>query len=274
MEGNITYDIDELYQINYAYPAVALISWGFFTFLFLKASPSWSKKLFPAYDSLSDNLKQDWNSRVTSLVHCAIVSPIAIYVVLADEEVNRDPVWGYSVISRIVMAITEGFMLADFLVIIKYFPLKDAIIFSFHHLATLYPYTYNVLYGPMPYFGCFKLTTEGSTPFVNLRWFLSTLELTDGDLYFYNGILMTFSFFVLRILTIIPYWISVYRTFSTHPMPGITPHMRNSLIFGSIALDLLNIYWFRKMLLGAKKVMDKRNLANEKEAKTIKDKEL
>lgn len=68
---------------------------------------------------------------------------------------------------------------------------------------------------------------------------------------------------MLRVAPIIPFWVAVYRTFSTHPMQGITWKMRGSLIVGSFILDTLNLYWFRKMLHGAKKVMNRRSLVKE-----------
>jgi uncharacterized membrane protein YagU involved in acid resistance len=42
--------------------------------------------------------------------------------------------------------------------------------------------------------------TEASTPFVNLRQLLAWHHLTDNRLYLMNGLLMTLSFFVFRIV--------------------------------------------------------------------------
>lgn len=254
---------DDLFQINYMYSLVAASSFTFFTVMFYIVSPWFSKKISSQYETLDLYVQHDWNSRVIAVIHASVVTPLAIYVVLVDEEAKRDPVWGNSLVARTAMALTEGYMISDFIIVLRYFPLKDAVIYSFHHIATLYPYTYNVLYGPMPYFGCFKLATEGSTPFVNIRWFLSTLKRSDSDLYYYNGIVMTGLFFMLRVVPIIPFWIAIYGTFTTHPMQGITWEMRGSLVIGSLILDLLNLYWFRKMLHGAKKVMNRRSLVKE-----------
>merc|ERR1712232_210072 len=45
---------------------------------------------------------------------------------------------------------------------------------------------------------CTSMITEISTPFINLRWFLATHKMTDGTLYFVNGLTFTLLFFVFR----------------------------------------------------------------------------
>ena len=44
------------------------------------------------------------------------------------------------------------------------------------------------------------ILVEFTTPFVNLRWFLDKLGMKGSSLYFWNGLAMTLSWFVVRVL--------------------------------------------------------------------------
>jgi hypothetical protein len=46
--------------------------------------------------------------------------------------------------------------------------------------------------------GLIAILAEFTTPFVNARWFLDKLGMKSSQLYFYNGLAMTFSWFIFR----------------------------------------------------------------------------
>jgi hypothetical protein len=62
---------------------------------------------------------------------------------------------------------------------------------------------------------------------------------------------MTFIFFMARIFIIPIYWYKVYSISST-PDWIQTKHLRYLMVITCLALDCTNIYWFMKMLHGAK----------------------
>ncbi len=70
-----------------------------------------------------------------------------------------------------------------------------------HHL--LFPITYGVtLYLSDPPFGLYVMAVlqlcEFTTPFLHIRWFLSTLGMKSSKLYLYNGLVFTLSFIAVR----------------------------------------------------------------------------
>ena len=104
--------------------------------------------------------------------------------------------------------------------------------------------------------------TEITTPFVNNRYFLSLHNKSDGKCYLYNGLMMTFSFFIFRCV------------FMSYLVVGLTigslrdnnyhlgaPELQRYAIYVSICLYFillaLNFVWFHKMVKGAIKHLNK-----------------
>jgi len=96
---------------------------------------------------------------------------------------------------------------------------------------------------------------EATSPFVNMRWFLSTAGYgKDSKLYIVNGIAMFISFFVLRVA--FNWWLCIQRFYvqwaDFAPLP---------LYFKSIALVLfpinltLQMMWFSQILKGIIKIV-------------------
>ena len=57
--------------------------------------------------------------------------------------------------------------------------------------------------------GCISLMTEVSTPFVSLRALLDMHKMKDSKLYLVNGVLMTLSFFLFRV--VFQSWLVFYK---------------------------------------------------------------
>ena len=72
--------------------------------------------------------------------------------------------------------------------------------------------------------------------------------------YLVNGILMTIIFFLIRIVTIPPYWMKVYAIYGT-PAYMRLGRIWYVLVSSCIILDYLNLVWFYKILRGCKKVI-------------------
>lgn len=103
----------------------------------------------------------------------------------------------------------------------------------------------------MPYFANFRLIVELSTPLVNMRWFLYVCGYPKDSLkFFLNGISMTFIFFLVRIFSIPFYWYKVYTILDT-PQWSKLKYFRHVMILTCVCLDVINIYWFKKMFKGA-----------------------
>ena len=87
------------------------------------------------------------------------------------------------------------------------------------------------------------------------RWFMDVLGFPKSSAPFLiNGILMTIIFFLIRIVTIPPYWMKVYAIYGT-PAYMRLGRIWYVLVSSCIILDYLNLVWFYKILRGCKKVI-------------------
>ncbi len=112
--------------------------------------------------------------------------------------------------------------------------------------------------------------TELSTPFVSLRALLSMHKKTSGNLYIVNGLLMTFSFLVVRV--IFQTWLVLLRLapavfYRQLEMMSecyqITHYISNFSLVMYLALVFLNFFWFYKMFTGLMKFFTKSRAKKE-----------
>jgi hypothetical protein len=103
----------------------------------------------------------------------------------------------------------------------------------------------------MPYFANLRLIVELSTPLVNMRWYLYALGYKkDSIIFFVNGIVMTVTFFLVRVAFIPVYWYKVYIVIDS-PLWMKMRNFRYIMVITCIILDVINVYWFQKMFKGA-----------------------
>ena len=87
------------------------------------------------------------------------------------------------------------------------------------------------------------------------RWFMDVLGFPKSSAPFLiNGVLMTIIFFLIRIVTIPPYWMKVYAIYGT-PAYLRLGRIWYVLVSSCIILDYLNLVWFYKIIRGCKKVI-------------------
>ncbi len=87
------------------------------------------------------------------------------------------------------------------------------------------------------------------------RWFLDTLKFSKTSKAFvFNGVSMTLVFFFVRILAMPIYWWKVY-TVAITPLWSYMGHFRFVLLVVCTVLDVINLYWFTKMVRGVTRIM-------------------
>lgn len=95
----------------------------------------------------------------------------------------------------------------------------------------------------------YRLISEGSTIFINLRWILLTLDMKESRMYSLNGFMVLITFGICRILPIVPMWFVCLQ----YPWLPIwtTFNYGYKVMFTVICiiLDSLNIYWYTKILI-------------------------
>ena len=102
--------------------------------------------------------------------------------------------------------------------------------------------------GVFPYIALYRLCSEGSTPFVNNRWFLLTMGKKNSKLYVWNGVALVIMFALVRISTIIPIWSLFFSLMDSPAWNSIELKYKLICVLSSAPLDLLNIFWFSKIL--------------------------
>lgn len=210
------------------------------------------------YSALNRKTKLNFDIHVVSMVQC-IISVATLVPAWGHEHFqNRasDPyssIFGYNAYSGFVLAITIGYFIWDLIVCLLYIRLFGAG-FLLHAFAALYVFSVG-LFKPycLPWLPAFLLF-ELSTPFVNVNWFSSRLPAgtVPDKLVLINGVLLLVTFFLVRIVWgfyavgLVAY--DMYRV--AHLASWFWPF---SILTLNISLDVLNVFWFTKMVAIAKK---------------------
>ncbi|XP_039203458.1 TLC domain-containing protein 4-B-like isoform X2 [Crotalus tigris] len=200
-----------------------------FQFSFSALSPQLSLSLSPSYSSLPSVKQSEWNSRCVSTLHAVIVGLFCLYILWYDDAINANPIWGDPRLVKLNVAVTCGYLLYG----------KHPII-GFHKSR-----------GVLPYFANFRLLSEFSTPFVNLRWFLDAAGWPrTSRLVLANGLAMTVVFFMVRIAVIPSYYMQVYSWYGTPEYERLGLGVQLAWIGPSIALEMLNLVWMYRIVRG------------------------
>jgi hypothetical protein len=105
------------------------------------------------------------------------------------------------------------------------------------------------------WYSSYRLMAEFSTPFVNIRWILYAIGMKNTRRYKINGLLMTISFFVCRILAMPFYWYYVAKNYSLPEFKTVPKQMVVFWLLLPALLDCLNLFWFHKMVNGIIKAL-------------------
>ncbi|XP_061489715.1 TLC domain-containing protein 4 isoform X2 [Rhineura floridana] len=208
-------------------------------------------------------------NETVSTFHALVVGLFCLYILLYDEAVNGDRVWGDPSTVQLNLAITSGYLISDLLLIIFYWKAIGDIYFIIHHLVALYAYSFVLGRGLLAYFANFRLLAEFSTPFVNQRWFFEVLGYSKASkANIINGLLMTIAFFLGRIIVIPIYYSNVATEFGTEAFHKLGFAAQSAWFISSIVLDVMNLMWMVKITKGCYKVIC---LIGQGEAKTNKN---
>lgn len=229
-----------------------------FYFLVQLSSPLVCKACFGKnYTGLNMKTKLNFDIHVVSMVQC-VVSIAALLPGWNHLHVkNRvsDPyssIYGYTAYNGFVSAITMGYFVWDLYVCLKHRKLFG-LGFLLHAFAALYVFTCSLIPYCLPWMPAFLLF-ELSTPFVNINWFGSRLPAgTISDTVMaINGLLLIAIFFLVRIVWGF-YAISLVAIDMYQVAQHATYLLPISILGLNILLDVLNVFWFSKMLAIANK---------------------
>lgn len=236
---------------SFDYLPIVFLSYVTFMIIYLVVAPLLSNVISKVYPTLKLNHKIEWNNRFTSTILSLVVSSISLYVLVVDHAIALSPLIYNSLLVKTNIAIVMGYTLSDMTIILFNYKIIGDVFTLLHHSFSLIGYGYALTYSVMPYFANFRLICELSTPLVNMRWFLYASGLNKTSFYFLlNGLVMTAMFFTVRIAIIPIYWYKVYSV-SDSQLWTQMQHFRYIMIITCLILDVINIFWFKKMFRGA-----------------------
>ena len=215
------------------------------------------KEIYPRKICQIGKKKGFYNTLLSSTIHALIASSGTGYLLLTGG-LGNNPVYSKSPIGFAVMQISLGYVLADFVVCLLDKNFRKDFGSLAHHIAGIISIALGLFYqGKFMFFIIFRLLSELSTPLVNLFWILTMLDRRDSPLFAITSWGMLITFFLYRLAP--EYWIwNVLLTALFHPASVIVPVLiRVWVFFNYIAFDILNIFWFWKMLKGAAKQIRK-----------------
>ncbi|XP_050780573.1 TLC domain-containing protein 4-like [Gopherus flavomarginatus] len=240
--------MEESTRLGYCIVAGSFVAFQFF---FSAVSPQLSLALSRHYSSLTAVKKCEWNSRCVSTLHALIVGLFCLYILFFDEAINANPIWGDPDLVKFNVAISCGYLLYDLLLLLRYWKTLGDSLFVCHHLVALYAYGYVLSRGVLPYFANFRLLSELSTPFVNLRWFFDTVGQPRSSWFVLaNGLAMTVVFFLVRIAVIPSYYARMLAWYGTPEYARLGLAVQVAWIVPSLALEVLNLVWMYKIIRG------------------------
>jgi len=253
-------------NILYVHSPYLLLSTAIWTIIFLASSPI-SKHFSKSYQNLPRRLRMQWDNRIVALLHSVFILPFAFYGLFGDQVLGADHLHAFSSLGYFIMTTACGYFFWDTIMCLFHFQ-DFGLGFLLHGIGCLFTYLFS-LDGVLMYYGCFYLTFEGSTPFLNFHWFMDKTNVADTNpIKKCNAVLLILTFFVFRIIFGIGYsyfvWkdIDIFVATSTNLAHiGIMYYF----YFAILLLNGLNVFWFHSIVNFALKSSKKVEKERKKE---------
>lgn len=242
-----------------------------YAFLFYQAissfiSPIVNRLIFgQRYTSIKDEkLKIDFDIHVVSMVQ-ALLSIYIVWPVLTLPVSNNNLATYQNDYCSMISALSAGYFVWDLIVCLKYIH-----IYGYQYLIHAVVALYGSLVPLMPLNQVWVpklMIYEASTPFVNINWYImqltsppatSNLKPVDIPMWFnaLNGVCLMAVFFVVRIvwgnLAQVIYLYQMYQCRAD--MSPLKASLGVILALVALVLNMLNMFWFNKMLKIARKL--------------------
>ena len=186
-----------------------------------------------------------------STVHAVVVTLFASYV-LASGSLSRNRVFSYSPDGYAVLQITLGYATADFIICILDPYLRTMPSILAHHVGMIAGISMCFYHRLYMFFVVYRLLSEFSTPFVNMRLFVCEIGDKRSWWYVIASCGMIFSFFLCRILVIPWHTYGLIVSFIS-TAANIPTYLLAYMVLNFGTFDVLNVYWFYKMVKGGLK---------------------
>lgn len=193
------------------------------------------------------------HSHLGSTIH-AVIAFICASIILARGDLAKDKVYAVSTSGVLTAHVTAGYVLGDTSICLIDPYLRTVYSTLFHHLAMIFGLFMSLYHRLFLYFVVYRLLAEFSTPFVNWRAVLYETGNKKSMWYSVASWGMLVSFFLCRVM-VIPWHTYALLTVLQSPEAATVPLSLKAIMLLNFPLfDLLNIFWFYKMLKGAYKL--------------------
>lgn len=233
-----------------------ILSALFYQFVYIVSSYV-SPHVCQGYRTLSRRTQVNFDIHVASQVQAILIVALS-YPLFSDAVLQADRVYGYTPYAGFVTAMAMGYFIWDVYVCVRFYSMFG-FGFALHGFAAAFVFLQSMRPLLIPYSPHFLLF-EASTPFLNVNWFAS--HLPEGTIPFWiqkiNGLFLLATFFSIRIIwgfyqasNIVKDLFFGYAAFDrVHPLWSAI-----GVCAANLSLDVLNIYWFYKMLRLAKRAL-------------------
>jgi hypothetical protein len=196
-----------------------------------------------------------------SSVHGVVVSAVGFYVLATQEELY---VQGYAYEtpeSRLCVAIVVGYLISDMYLGLTHMEWPGSEMMLFHHVLGIFSMIYTAVHHIGTGMVVCIVVLEATSPFVNFRWFFEKngLKQTSPILYIVNGVMITLSWFLLRICFY--GWMIVSFVFNRwSELMTYDNHMHTVVVVVGLAGGyILQVVWFKKIFVGMLKALKSSN---------------
>ncbi|KAL0363719.1 UNVERIFIED_CONTAM: TLC domain-containing protein 4 B [Sesamum calycinum] len=216
---------------------------------------------FRSYNGLTKIQRTEWNNRGISTLHAVFISTMSVYFVFwsdlfADHNSAGPITLRNSPLSTFVLGMSVGYFVSDLGMICWLYPSLGGAEYILHHSLSGIAVAYSMFTGEGQLYTFMVLISEVTTPEINMRWYLDMAGLKKSSAYLINGVMIFFGWLVARILLFVYMFYHVYL----HHTQVMQMHTVGFLLVFSVplALAVMNLLWFGKILKGLKKTLAKR----------------
>lgn len=229
--------------------------------LVYKAMQALSPMYFSTYIKLSKMEKVEWDNRGFSTAHAVVVSVVAGYLLFLSDFFRDDGPYGpmvfrSSIFSQAILGVSIGYFLSDLAMILWFYPALGGKEYVLHHLLSMSALAMSLYSAHGNFYLYVVLFSEVTTPFVNLRWYLSMAGMKNSTAYVFNGFLLFFGWLIARVLLFIYLFVHIYLHYDQ--VKEVFAVGFYYLFIAPPSLAVMNLVWFYKISRGLLRTLSKR----------------
>ena len=215
-------------------------------------SPLLGGKVVPKFKSFKLKDKSYFKTIPSSTIHAIVTVSLSTYI-LINGLMGSNRFFSKSQLGFVNMQITLGYFIGDFIVVLFDPHLRNDFPFIVHHIAGIIGLSLGLyLQGKGMFFIVYRMLGETSTPFLNAFYLFRMTDNKENKWFLFISWAMLITFFIFRIIVIPWHWYEILRAVFHPAAPQFIPvFFRFWLGINYLAFDVLNLFWFRKMVQGA-----------------------